>query len=100
VANALIFPHVLAFNSVAAPEKTARICAALGIDAADEGAIRRGAIGFCRAIGLDDTLSSFGVARDDLALMADEAHGIRRLLDHNPRDIAPSQILEIYEAAY
>jgi alcohol dehydrogenase len=100
VANSLIFPHVLAFNSVAAPDKTARICAALGIDAANEGAIRRGAIRFCRTIGLEDSLSGFGVSRDDLPIMAQEAHAIRRLLDHNPRDISPAQILEIYEAAY
>ena len=45
-------------------------------------------------------LSSHGVPESDLEAMATEAHAIRRLLDNNPRDLSPDQILTIYRAAY
>ena len=44
-------------------------------------------------------LSGLGVPHDDLNVMADEAHAIRRLLDTNPRDVGRDQILEIYQVA-
>ena len=37
---------------------------------------------------------------DDLPAMAGEAHAIRRLLDNNPRDLAETDILSIYRAAF
>jgi alcohol dehydrogenase class IV len=45
-------------------------------------------------------LSKLGVPEDDLPNMADEAHGIRRLLDNNPREISRDEILAIYQAAF
>ena len=41
-----------------------------------------------------------GVPADDLPAMAGEAHAIRRLLDNNPRDLAETDILSIYRAAF
>lgn len=100
LANALIFPHTLAANAEACPEKTAAICAALGISARDPDGIRSGALAFCEGLGLDMRLSAQGVPRDDLPVMAAEAHAIRRLLDHNPRDLSEADILALYHAAY
>ncbi|OOY02976.1 MULTISPECIES: iron-containing alcohol dehydrogenase [unclassified Thioclava] len=100
IANALIFPHVLAANSAAAPEKTAQICAALGFEFGDEDAVRARATAFCSDLGLDMRLRAHGVPEDDLATMAQEAHGIRRLLDWNPRDLSVTEIEAIYLAAY
>jgi alcohol dehydrogenase class IV len=45
-------------------------------------------------------LSALGVPRDDLGVMADEAHAIRRLLDNNPRDLSRDEILKMYETAF
>ncbi len=45
-------------------------------------------------------LSVLDVPHDDLPVMANEAHAIRRLLDNNPRDISREDILAIYEEAY
>lgn len=100
-ANALIFPHVLAYNAPSAPERTAEILDALGLKAtSDQAEVFALAYGFCAGLGLEMTLSGFGVPVDDLSTMADEAVAIRRLLDNNPRPIGRDDILQIYRAAY
>jgi alcohol dehydrogenase class IV len=97
---AVVFPHTLAFNAPAAPEKTALILDALGLGAAkQEDAVREAAHGFCARLGIEMRLSRLGVPEADLPAMAEEAHAIRRLLDNNPRDIGREQILAIYRAA-
>lgn len=100
-ANALIFPHVLAFNAPAVPEKTAAVVAALGGPAsADPAAVFETARGFCAGLGIEMRLSGLGVDRADLPTMARDAHAIRRLLDNNPRDLSVEDILAVYEAAF
>lgn len=100
-ANALIFPHVLAFNAPAVPEKTALVLEALGLKpSADPAEVLEAAYGWCAALGCQMRLSAYGVPREDLPVMASEAHAIRRLLDNNPRDISRDEILALYEAAY
>jgi alcohol dehydrogenase class IV len=101
LACAAIFPHTLAFNAPAVPEKTALVLDALGLGAATgEGAVREAAYGFCARLGIEMRLSRLGVPEVDLPAMAEEAHAIRRLLDNNPRDIGREQILSIYRAAH
>ena len=100
-ANALIFPHTLAFNDPAVPEKTAAILAALGLKGGSrEEDVLAAAYRYCADLGCEMTLSGLKVPRDDLPAMASEAHAIRRLLDNNPRDISRAEILAIYEEAY
>ena len=99
VANALIFPHVLAANAGAAPGKTRDICVALGL-AGSESELQHSATEFCRALGLPMTLRDHGVSEAALPAMAEQAHGIRRLMDHNPRDLSVGDIEAIYRAAY
>jgi len=91
-----IFPHMLGFNQCASPHKTRLICDALGLDPADCG---RSAHRFCAALGLEMHISAFGVDEAQLDEMAQEAFGIRRLLDNNPRPIAKADILQIYRNA-
>ncbi|AMY67291.1 iron-containing alcohol dehydrogenase [Frigidibacter mobilis] len=99
IANALIFPHTLAANAAAVPEKTRAICAALGRPAEGAEAVRAAATGFCEGLGLDMRLSAHGVPEDDLPNMARDAHAIRRLLDWNPVDLSEADILALYRAA-
>jgi alcohol dehydrogenase class IV len=100
-ANTLVFPHVLAFNAPAVPERTAAILAALGLPAAaDPAAVFDAAYRWCAGLGCEMRLSAYGVPADDLPRMAEEAHAIRRLLDNNPRDLTRDDILAIYRAAY
>jgi alcohol dehydrogenase class IV len=99
-ANALIFPHVLAFNAPAVPERTATILTALGLPASsDPKAVFESAYHWCVSLGCSMKLSDFKVPADDLPTMATEAHAIRRLLDNNPRDISREDILAMYQAA-
>ncbi|GAB1583881.1 iron-containing alcohol dehydrogenase [Phyllobacterium phragmitis] len=100
IANALIFPHVLAANAAAQSEKTALIARALGFAGSTAEEIRQGALAFCESLGLDMRLRAHGVPEEDLPAMAREAHTIRRLLDWNPVDLSENDILQIYRTAW
>lgn len=100
-ANALIFPHVLAFNAPAVPERTAAVLAALGLaPSADPAAVRDATHAWCLGLGCKMRLAEYGVSEADLPEMATEAHAIRRLLDNNPRDLSRDDILAIYRDAF
>ena len=100
LANAVIFPHVLAFNLPVASAKTAEIAAALGLRAEDETALLDTASAWCRNLGVEMQLSALGATKANLPDWAREAHAIRRLMDNNPRDMTEAQVLAIYEAAF
>lgn len=100
-ANALIFPHVLAFNTPAVPEKTAAVMAALGHEGrGDVGTVFEAAHAFCTGLDIEMKLSGLGVPESDLDAMAEDAFAIRRLLDNNPRDLSRNDIRAIYQTAY
>ena len=100
IANALIFPHTLAANAPAVPEKTAKVCAALGFSGTTTPDVLAGARAFCESLGLDMRLRAYGVPEENLSSMAAEAHDIRRLLDWNPVDLSVSDIDAMYREAY
>ncbi|WP_199699603.1 iron-containing alcohol dehydrogenase family protein [Notoacmeibacter ruber] len=100
IANALIFPHVLAANAEVCAEKTALVAQALGFETGDEAKILGGATAFCEGLSLDMQLRAHGITEDSLRAMAEEAHGIRRLLDWNPRDLSVDDIEALYRRAY
>ena len=100
LANAIIFPRVLAFNQSAAPAKTAEVATALGLsDAADEQALEDSAVAFCKDLGIEMRLSRHGGRDVDLPDWAREAHAIRRLMDNNPRDMSVADVETLYRAA-
>lgn len=100
LANAIIFPHMLAFNAPAAREKTAQICDLLQFSARDQaGDILAESLAFCQKLGIETRLSAHGAASADLPDWATEAHAIRRLMDNNPRPILVEDALSIYQAA-
>ncbi|MGB8811659.1 MAG: iron-containing alcohol dehydrogenase [Paracoccaceae bacterium] len=100
LANALVFPHVLAFNLPVASAKTAEVAAALGLRCDSEAALLETASHWCRALGVEMRLSALGAQTSNLPDWAHEAHSIRRLMDNNPRDMAEDQVLAIYAAAF
>lgn len=101
LANAIIFPHVLAFNTPVRTEKTAEILALLGLPgSADPETVLTSAHGYCRALGNEMRLSAHGAVDNALPGWAEEAHGIRRLMDNNPRAMSVEDVLAIYRAAY
>lgn len=96
LANAVIFPHTLAFNAPVEADKTAEISALMGFG--DD--LLNSAYRYCAELGIEMHISKLGVPEHDLQSMADEAHGIRRLLDFNPRQMSPAEIFGLYRAAY
>lgn len=97
-ANAIIFPHVLAFNAPAAPEKTAEIAAALGLGGGNS--LAQDAWDWCARLGPEMRLSALGATEAMLPDWAAEAHAIRRLMDNNPRDMSVAEVETIYRAAF
>ncbi len=99
-ANALIFPHVLAFNTPAVVDRTATVISALGLTASTEpDAVLSAAYRWCTDLGCEMKLSAFNVDPGDFPAMADDAYAIRRLLDNNPRELTREDILAIYRRA-
>jgi alcohol dehydrogenase class IV len=100
LANAIIFPHVLAYNTVARPQKTGEILALLGLgEATEEACVLAVAHEFCAGLGVEMQLSSHGATDAQLPKWAAEAHAIRRLMDNNPRPMSVGDVHAIYRAA-
>jgi alcohol dehydrogenase class IV len=98
---AVIFPHTLAFNAPAVPERTRSVLQAMGLpDDLRHEAIVEHASAWCAAQGVEMHMARLGIPENDLDTMAGDAHAIRRLLDNNPREISREQIRTIYQAAY
>ncbi|TCU04331.1 iron-containing alcohol dehydrogenase [Rhizobium sullae] len=101
LANAIIFPHVLAFNQSVAAGKTAEVAEALGLDAGlSKADLLSAASDFCNGLGIEMSLAAHGAKADDLPLYASEAHAIRRLMDNNPIDMSVEDVLGVYRAAF
>ncbi|MFW2545111.1 iron-containing alcohol dehydrogenase [Primorskyibacter sp. 2E107] len=101
LANAIIFPHVLAYNLPVAGSKTAEVSAALGLTGADtQDGLKAAAFGFCGGLGIEMRLRNHGANEAALADWAAEAHAIRRLMDNNPRDMSIDDVHAIYRDAY
>lgn len=100
LANAIIFPHVLAFNQIAVPDKTAEVARALNLgNDLSQDELRSAACAFCSELGLEMSLAKHGAGEDDLVRYAADAHQIRRLMDNNPVDMSVDDVLAIYKAA-
>lgn len=100
LANAIVFPHVLAFNQPVVPEKTAEVAEALGFSAHSPAELFETAYRFCADLDIEMRLSCHGAKEDALAGYAAEAHANRRLMDNNPADMRVEDVLAIYKAAY
>lgn len=101
LANAIIFPHVLAFNEQVAAAKTAEVVQALGLaERARDAGLLAAAHGFCADLGVEMRLSAHGADEGQLPRFATDAHAIRRLMDNNPRDMSVAEVEAIYRAAF
>lgn len=105
VANSLLLPHVIRFNTPAAPERYAQVARALGVRQADS-AIATAARGvdvlvqLSRACGVPQTLSELNIPRDALPEMARAAMQVTRLLKNNLRPVTEADAMAIYETAF
>ena len=107
LSNALVLPHVLAFNaSVAAPLYAELAPLVLG-DQLRAGSVLQQTEQFIGALadfslrsGLPTRLRDAGVPQDMLPTLARDAMQQQRLLVNNPREVNEAHALAIYQVAY
>lgn len=104
VANALLMPHVLAFNIPAAPARYAEVAVALGVERGrdDLETAQRGLERIrelARRCGLPSRLGEFGIGESAIERMASAAMTVQRLLERNPRTVTEQDARDIYRAA-
>lgn len=98
-ANAIIFPHLLAYNAPVTGERTREIVRLLGLGEATGEGVCAATSAFCADLGIAMRLTEHGIEAGHIDAMAAEAAGIRRLLDNNPRPMTERDIAAIYRAA-
>ena len=99
LSNAVLLPHVLAFNAeepcaMRAYDELAPLVGARGAD----GFIDR-LVNLSQSVGLGLGMAELGVREDDLDQMADDAMLQTRLLVNNPRDVSRADARAIYASA-
>ena len=106
LSNALVLPHVLAFNMPAAESLYAELAPLVFPDAAGKSQSAKaerlllGITALGPDLGLEFRLRQVGVKESDLAMLADDAMKQTRLLVNNPRELDRDDALAIYTAAY
>ncbi len=102
LSNAILLPHVMAFNLDAAEGKFGDIAAAMGLDVTGLTARRAAERMIGNLYSLNEDLEircgmkDRGVTEKDLDGMAEAASKVTRLLDNNPRPMTKSDMREIY----
>jgi len=105
VANSVLLPHVIRFNTPAAPERYAQLALALGVPPAGSVAAtaERGVESLAQLsqrCGVPQTLSALHIPRDAIPSMAQAAMQVTRLLKNNLRPVTEADAVAIYEAAF
>ena len=101
LANAIVFPHVLAFNQPVVQAKTAEVAEALGLGKGlSQMDLSGAAHRFCANLGIEMSLARHGATQSDLPRFAADAHAIRRLMDNNPADMSVDDVVGIYRASF
>lgn len=103
---AAVAPMGIAFNSMAAPEKYARIAALLGCDLAGKDIYEQAACavqGFerlLRDLNVKPGLAAHGVKREDIRGIAERAAATKRLMENNPRQATAKDLEALIEAHF
>ncbi len=105
VANSLLLPHVLRFNTSSAPERYAEVALALGVQPAGSvGVTAERGVEFLAQLsskcGVPQTLSEIKIPRDAIPSLAQSAMQVTRLLKNNLRPVTEADAVAIYEAAF
>ncbi len=105
LSNALLLPHVMAFNIPAAPARYRDIALALGCEKSTDDVKTAFAgvekikqlIEVCK---LPTRLRDLAIPADSIPQMAEDAMKITRLLVNNPREITIQDAISIYQEAF
>ncbi|MDR3119115.1 MAG: iron-containing alcohol dehydrogenase [Mediterranea sp.] len=105
LANAILLPAVMRFNSSANPHKFAAIALACGLTAGatDEQTAEKGVDFIARLssdCGIPARLADIGVPQSAVDRMAQAAMQVQRLLKNNPREVTLADARNIYNLLY
>jgi alcohol dehydrogenase class IV len=101
---ACMLPYVMAYNRAACVPEFAEIARAMGLAAASDEALADAAIArvvrLFAAIGLPANLQALGLPADKLAWTGQQALGIGRLINNNPRPLDAASMDRLLQAAF
>lgn len=103
VANAMLLPHVMAFNKDAVVGRLANVARALDIrrhDMDDEtaaDALIERLTEWTDVVQIPQDLRQFGVSESHLDVLAEAASKVKRLLSNNPKPLSHADIKAIYQ---
>ncbi|WP_201544205.1 iron-containing alcohol dehydrogenase [Psychrobacter sp. H7-1] len=107
VSNAVMFSHVMRWNSESCPDKFVDIAIAMG--APTDGSINNSSGSafvinkikqLCEEVAIPQHLREFDIKHEDLKDLSESAIKATRLLRNNPRELSVEDIKAIYEEAY
>ncbi|MBU4565974.1 MAG: iron-containing alcohol dehydrogenase [Desulfarculus sp.] len=104
--NAIMLPHVMAFNLSGNLEKFAGIAEAMGEDITGLSPYEAAALSveavysLMEAVNLSARLTDYGVSRDDLPKLVKGGMAQARLFVPNPRDLTEADVEQIYSSAF
>jgi alcohol dehydrogenase class IV len=104
--NAIMLPHIMAFNRTGNLKKFAEIAGAMGevteglsLHEASEKSVEA-VKKLLTTVGISFHLSDYGIPREDLPILVEGGLKQSRLFVPNPRDLTESDVRKIYEGAY
>ncbi len=103
VANAMLLPHVMAFNKDAIVGRLATVARALDIgrhdddDATAAEALIERLAEWTEVVQIPQDLRQFGVSESHLDVLAEAASKVKRLLGNNPKPLSHADIKAIYQ---
>jgi alcohol dehydrogenase len=106
LANAILIPHVMAFNLPACECRMARIAQEFGESVEGLSHRRAGALAveavrnLCLDIGIPSKLSEVGVPKSDIPMLVEGALKVTRPVENNPRFLGPDEAQKVYETAF
>ncbi len=103
VANAMLLPHVTAFNLDAIAHRMMQAASAMGLDPSGRNSDAQAAEQvmkqidhWTRSIHIPQNLRSYGVLEEHLPSLSVAASQVTRLMDNNPKKMTPDHIEAIY----
>lgn len=106
LANAILIPHVMAFNLPAAERSMSMVAESMGESAACKPLRKMAASAvdavkaLCADIGIPGSLSEIGIPRDDIPRLVDGALKVTRPVENNPRYVGKEEAETIYTMAF
>jgi len=104
--NAIMLPHIMAFNLPGSPSRFARIASLMGNDVKGLSPLEAAEVSVMAVQELLDTievsyrLRDYGISESDLPKLAEGGMRQARLFVPNPRDLSEGDVRAIYESAF